>query len=464
MSLPRPTPWVVLLALAVGPPVSAGDLTPDRARIEARLLGRAAANVERLRMGDVQVALQRPDGEPLSGATVQIRQRRHAFLFGCIVFDLVWDRRPPRPQVFKERFRELFNLAVFPFYWPSHEPRPGMPEWARMTAALRWCREEGITPKGHPLVWACRSGVPRWLQGLPVEQTEELSRARVTNIVRGLAGEIDLWDVVNEPVNVRTWRHKIAAFDDPDDWGVEDEIPAIADYVDEAFRWARQANPAATLILNEYNTIARPRVRERFLALVRELQTRGTPLSGLGIQAHEPREEWYAPEAVWETLDAFAATGLPLHATELHPQSSGKPITGGWRTGRWTEEAQAEFTEQLVRLLFGHPGVVSINWWGLSDRTSWLPGGGLLDEEDRPKPVYDRLRRLIREEWTTSLDMRTDAAGNLSFRGFFGDYDLLVSVPDGRDHRLPIRVRSNEENRWRFTLGGPDPSSPGPVE
>jgi GH35 family endo-1,4-beta-xylanase len=378
--------------------------------------------------------------------------RRHEFLFGCIAFDLVWDRRPPRPDLYKERFRDLFNLAVFPFYWPSYEARQGRPEWERMSEALRWCRQEGITAKGHPLVWACRSGVPRWLEGLPVEETEALSQARVRNIVRGLAGEIDLWDVVNEAVNVRTWRHKIAAPGDESDWGVEDEIPAIANYVDAAFRWAHEANPAATLILNEYNTLARPEVRERFLALVRELRSRGTPVSGLGIQAHEPREEWYPPEAVWETLEALAATGLPLHATELHPQSSGKAITGGWRTGTWTEDAQAEFTEQLVRLLFGHPAVVSINWWGLSDRTSWLPGGGLLDEEDRPKPVYERLRHLVREEWSTRLDKSTDAGGALSFRAFFGDYDLAVTLPDGRVRRLPLAVRSNEENRWTFTL------------
>jgi endo-1,4-beta-xylanase len=188
------------------------------------------------------------------------------------------------------------------------------------------------------------------------------------------------------------------------------------------------------------------------VSLVRELQARGTPVSGLGIQAHEPREEWYPPEAVWETLETLGATGLPLHATELHPQSSGKPITGGWRTGTWTEEAQADFTEQLVRLLFGHPSVVSINWWGLSDRTSWLPGGGLLDEEDRPKPVYERLRHLIREEWTTRLDARTDGEGAVSFHGFFGDYDLVVEPPGGLVRRLPIRVRSREENRWTFTL------------
>jgi GH35 family endo-1,4-beta-xylanase len=125
-------------------------------------------------------------------------------------------------------------------------------------------------------VWACGSGVPRWLAGLSVEKTERLLQARVENTVRGLAGRIDLWDVVNEAVNVRTWRHKIENLDDPNDWGVEDEIPAIADYVAPAFRWAFEANPAATLVLNEYNTIAVPAVRERFLALVAELHRLGS--------------------------------------------------------------------------------------------------------------------------------------------------------------------------------------------
>ena len=151
----RSAPWVLVLTLALVPLVGAEGLTPEQSRVEARLLERAAANVERFRMGDVQVTLRAPDGEPLAGVPVHVRQERHEFLFGCIAFDLVWDRRPPRPERWKERFRELFNLAVFPFYWPTHEPRQGMPEWARMSEALRWCREEGITAKGHPLVWAC---------------------------------------------------------------------------------------------------------------------------------------------------------------------------------------------------------------------------------------------------------------------------------------------------------------------
>jgi endo-1,4-beta-xylanase len=324
------TALLAVAAVSTSALVVAAALAPEKAAVEARLRERAAANAERFRKGDVRVEFRAADGRPCRDAAVHVAQRRHEFLFGCIIFDLVGGEPAYRAEIFRERFRQLFNLAVFPFYWPSYEPEQGMARWERMTDTLRWCREEGIATKGHPLVWACHSGVPAWLKGLPAEQTEELLRARVLNLVRGFASRIDLWDVVNEAANVRTWRDKIRNFDDPNDWDVREEVPAIADYVDPAFRWAHGANPAATLLLNEYNAIARPTVRERFLALVRELQARGTPLSGLGIQAHEPREHWYPPEELWATLDALAGTGLPLHITELHPQSSGKPITGGF--------------------------------------------------------------------------------------------------------------------------------------
>ena len=75
-------PWIPVLALVFAPLAVGADLTPEQARVEARLLERAAANVERFRMGDVRVTLHRSDGEPLSGVPVQVRQRRHEFLFG----------------------------------------------------------------------------------------------------------------------------------------------------------------------------------------------------------------------------------------------------------------------------------------------------------------------------------------------------------------------------------------------
>ena len=144
--------------------------------------------------------------------------------------------------------------------------------------------------------------------------------------------------------------------------------------------------------------------------------------------------------------------GFPIHITEFHPQSSGVPITGGWRTGSWSPEAQAEFTEQFVRLCFGHPGVVSINWWGFSDRNIWLPGGGLVDEEYRPKPVYLMLDKLINQTWRTNLSLQTGTNGMISFRGFYGNYDITLSTPDGKVRIFPIHLNKNQENKWVFFI------------
>jgi hypothetical protein len=161
---------------------------------------------------------------------------------------------------------------------------------------------------------------------------------------------------------------------------------------------------------------------------------------------------WFSPVEMYATFDLFSEFNLPIHITELHPQSSGKPITG-WRQGVWTEEAQAEFAEQFYTLAFGHPSVKSITWWGLSDRNIWLPGGGLLDKEYYPKPVYNRLSKLIKEDWMTkNVMLNTDKKGNVSFRGFFGNYNIKVTKSDGITKTFNAHLSEGAENLWQFEM------------
>jgi len=414
--------------------------------VEAALLKKAAENIEKYRKGTAVIEFRTESGAAVRDASVEITQLTHEFLFGAIIFDLVRGAEPYRPELYKRRFRELFNFAVFPFYWSSYERTQGMPDWQRMLPVIRWCKENGITTKGHPLVWTAPSGKPSWLAAYPLEATRELLKARVINTVAGFAGRIDIWDVVNEPVNTRTWNNP-----GPEVW-IQEPIEKVADLVEKSFKWAYSANPQAHLVLNEFYTITKKDTRERFVALVKELQRRKTPISGLGIQAHEPRQEWYPPEQVLETYDRLAGLGYPLQITEFIPQSGGKEITGGWRKGTWTPRAQADFAEQFFRLSFGHPAVVSINWWGLSDRNIWQTGGGLIDEQYRPKPVYERLRKLIHEEWKTGLSTATDNEGRVRFNGYYGRYEIKLKTPEGRVHVFELPVRSSEENNWVFTI------------
>ena len=440
--------FLVLSIAAYLLPVQATGQADNVKKVEAELMQEAAANIEKYRKGDVEIFFRDESGKPLRNASVEITQVGSDFLVGCTIFPLVRGSDAYRPEQFKQVFADIFNFAVFPFYWAGYESEQGMAGWQRMIPVIEWCRANGITTKGHPLVWTAPSGKPAWLERYSTAEQLELLEARVKNVVGGFAGRIDIWDVFNEPVNTRAWEDTSSG-----GWWVEAPPQTNADLVERAFKSAHRANPEAHLVLNEFYQITKENTRERFYELVRELQRRGTPISGLGIQAHEPRQEWYPPREVWKTFDRIAELGYPIHITEFTPQSGGREITGGWRTGTWNLETQTEFAEQMFQLCFGHPAVVSINFWGLSDRGVWLPGGGLVTEQYRPKPIYTALRKLVREDWRTRLDTTTGSSGSVSFRGFWGDYLVKLHTPEGGLRYYELCVHRDEENKWVFTVG-----------
>jgi endo-1,4-beta-xylanase len=77
----------------------------------------------------------------------------------------------------------------------------------------------------------------------------------------------------------------------------------------------------------------------------------------------------------------------------------------------------------------------------------------LLDEEYSPKPVYNTLMRLIKEDWMTrDLALETDREGRVSFRGFFGKYQVAVTRQDGSRQVLELHLKENGTNWWQFTL------------
>ncbi|MCF8226836.1 MAG: endo-1,4-beta-xylanase [Bacteroidales bacterium] len=420
---------------------------------EAEIFQTVQDNIEQFRKGDVVIHVTDGNGNSLKKASISIDQVGHDFMFGALLFDLTRDQLDPeRETMLKERFLELFNYGIFPFYWSGYEYRPGHPRYDRMHATLDWCIENGITRKGHPLAWTHEAGMPDWILEMSLEDSETMLESRIMENVAGFE-EIQIWDVVNEPVNTVTWEMAHADKEGRHRYTTEVPLEDVADWVEKAYKAAHRADPSKQLVLNEFKQIADPATRERFYKLVTELLDRGTPINGLGLQAHEPRDEWYDPVDVWNTIELYTEFGLPLHITEFSPQSKGAGITGDYRTGSWTEETQAEFTEMMYRLWFGHPSVASINWWGFSDANAWLPGCGITDKDLNPKPVYNTLKKLIREEWTTKgLELETGRKGSASFRGFYGTYYVEVAS-EGSVKSSTLELEKGKENVWEIVVG-----------
>jgi len=391
-----------------------GSPEADRAALE-----RAEKAIERVRKEDVSVTVRGEDGSPVEGARIVAQQVVSRFRVGCNIFGFDRFSNPEQNALYAKRFEELFDFATLPFYWRGYEPERGKPQHAYREKVARWCREHEIIAKGHPLAWTVNSGRPRWVEKLPPEESLAALKGRITDCVSHFKGLINTWDVVNEPTHTRPWPG----------------TKSTADYVEHCLRWAREANPDAFLIVNEYYVIQDTEGKGPFYKLIKELIRRNAPFDAIGLQCHEPRTDWYPLNMVEKTLKTYAKLGKPIHVTEFTPTSGGKPITGSYHKGVWDEKAQADYAEQFFRICFGNPAVECIVWWDLCEAKAWLKGGGLLRRDLTSKGVYHRVQRLVREEWRTRFQGVTDTKGRTAFRGFHGKYQLTVEARGAKQIR-----------------------------
>jgi len=403
---------------------------------QEQLLATAKERIEQHRKGDVTFVIRAPDGKPVRNAKLTLTQTRHAFLFGCNIFR--WGRipDPKREELYRERFAAIFNYATLPFYWAPYEWERGKPNHEYIDKVVDWCLQHGITCKGHPLVWDSPASSPNWLPD-DFAEIEKLSTGRVREIVQRFAGRIDIWDVVNEPTHLSPKspnKTKMA------EWGMA--IGPVA-YTALHLKVAREANPKAILLVNDYRT------DEAYRKILQQLKDESGRwlFDVIGIQSHMHGGVWTA-QRTWEICERFAQLGLPLHFTETTIVSGSPAGFGKWGpTTPEGEEKQAEATASFYTLLFSHPSVEAITWWDFSDDGAWLGApAGWLRRDMSPKPVYERMLELIKGEWWTKAEGKTNKEGKWQTKAFYGEHELTIRTQDGRKVARKIMLRKGEKN------------------
>jgi GH35 family endo-1,4-beta-xylanase len=381
--------------------------------------------IQEHRTADVTLTVLEPGGKPLANQPVTVRQTRHQFLFGANAFLIDTDDTSPDQVNYQKRFAALLNYATLPFYWGAFEPEQGQPHTERLRMMAAWCQANGIRAKGHPLCW---HEVPcKWLQGKSLDDVKRLQLERITREGKGFAGLIDTWDVVNEACAM------------PGYGGGNNPIGNLAKEIGnvklirETFAAARQANPKAMLLLNDYDT------SPKYEALLKDCLAAGVTIDVIGIQSHMHGGYWGAAKT-WETCERFARFGKPLHFTELtilsappHPKMDWHTQQKDWDSTPDGEKRQCEQVTEFYRLLFSHSAVRGITWWDFSDKHSWQGApSGLVRKDMSPKPAYEALMGMVKKEWWTGpLELKTDAQGRVKFRGFLGDYSVQYAGGSG---------------------------------
>ncbi len=388
----------------------------------------ADAEMRKFRTADVELTLAGADGSPLADREVRVSMKRHAFLFGASGFDVLAATSPlaGEQRELSERkasmMAEICNAVTLPFYWGYFEPERGKPNTEALKKAALWCAERGIAMKGHPLCW--HTVCANWLLPLSTEEILQAQLARIDRDVSAFKGLVDSWDVINEAV--------IMPIFDKYDNGVTRICSKLGRFktVKAMFDAARAANPAATLLLNDFDMSA------AYEILIEGCLEAGIKIDVLGLQSHMHQGYW-GVEKTLSILERFSRFGIPIHFTE-NTILSGKIMppeivalndyqVKDWPSTPEGEERQAREVATHYRTLFSHPAVHGITWWDFADG-KWLNApSGLVRRDGKTKPSFHELKRLVTEEWWTEpLTLKTDAAGRVRFNGFLGDYEAAM--------------------------------------
>ncbi|MDR0326462.1 MAG: endo-1,4-beta-xylanase [Oscillospiraceae bacterium] len=259
----------------------------------------------------------------------------------------------------------------------------------------------GIDVIGHTLVWHSQSAV--WLnQGATRAQAKANLEDYINTVAKHFAGKLTSWDVVNEafetgvnsvPANWRDALRKGGNTYEHSRWYEAYENGADkakgesgADYIYDAFVFARLADPGAILYYNDFNEEYSGK-REAIARMTEELNaqwktdSRNTEpgrllIEGLGMQSHF----WTSAlnvNNVEATIKRFAQTGAIISVTELDIPA-----------GRWDgyialteeeEKKQARLYAQLFQLYQKYSEHIErVTFWGLEDTASWRRQGNPL--------------------------------------------------------------------------------------
>ena len=328
------------------------------------------------------------------------------------------------PRQFGERdsasvalIRREFN-AITPenvLKWERVHPEPNRYDFAPVDQYVSFGEKSGMFIVGHTLVW--HSQTPRWVfenaPGQPLTRDELLARMKdhITTVVGRYKGRVKGWDVVNEALN---------------EDGTLRQSPWFRiigpDYIDKAFQFAHEADPAAELYYNDYN-LDYPAKRDGAVRLVASLKERGVRIDGVGSQAHHKLATPTVAQ-IDSSLRMLGASGVKVHITELDvdmlPQATRSatadvsvragpaPDLDPYKAGLpdSLQQALAKRYEDVFKVYLAHRAVIDrITFWGVADHDSWLNGWPvrgrtnyplLFDRENKPKPAYERVMALSR--------------------------------------------------------------------
>ncbi len=369
----------------------------------------AESRIEQHRKGDLQISVVDAHGNAVQGAQVAVRMKRHAFRFGSLVEGYMIASDPNARHSpaglsesdyanYRTHIEEMSNHVIVGWEpkWGVYE---GPDEPRNLALTLDWLEGRGITARAGHVLWGAY--LPEDVLAVQDDKAalEQKVNKRIDEIVTALKGRVTDWDLLNEPIHERLLI---------DGLGVD----AVAGWFERA-----HAIDPVPMIVNEYAMLegngANALGLNAYEAFIRRLQAEGAPIGGVGFQGHFGSNVT-EPDILVSLLDRFATLGLPIQITEFDINTT-------------DEQLQADYTRDFLTVIFSHPSVEAFVMWGFYEPVHWIPNAAMVRRDWSYKPNDHAYMDLVKRQWWTNADLKTDASGSTQVRGFQGEYEVTVT-------------------------------------
>lgn len=275
--------------------------------------------------------------------------------------------------------------------WGQLRPTQDRYSFEDADSIMSFAEEHGIKMRGHNLCW--HEHLPTWFAAAAnAENARSLLTEHIRTVAGRYAGRMHSWDVVNEAVQIRDGR--------PDGLRVSPWLNLIGtDYIELAFRTAREADPAALLTYNDYDiegeTEADAQKRTAVLLLLRRLRQRNVPIDAVGIQSHIKARGLYGyGPSLRKFIQSCREMELEVFLTELDVDDRNLPADLQER-----DAGIAETYRSYLAAALAERNVKAVLTWGIGDDQTWLNKHNpradgqaqrplLFDEKLRAKPAF----------------------------------------------------------------------------
>jgi len=305
------------------------------------------------------------------------------FGMGTAIQRRFWDKDPG----FKPTLAREFNHAVSIVFMKFTQPERGHFDFDSIDDDARFAKQHNMKLFGATLIYR-NDTEPDWLNfgritcgGWSAKELDQIMKEHIQAVVRRGGDTYYAWEVVNEPmapVQNGCWSRVIG----------QDEMIA------NAFKYAREANPHALLVLNDtfgQSGVDRERT-DRFFALIARVKKLGGPIDVAGCEMHLEAQQLHANyiDEFKYFLQQAKAAGVQAQVTEMDvyqgpPGAVQNPY-----------EKQKQVFYEVVRACLQDSNCTSFTVWGIKDDLTWLrTHKGLLDanpvlfdDQFGKKPAY----------------------------------------------------------------------------